>query len=137
MRAQTHSLPGWPELATTRWNRQSSREHAHIFALISIYLSRVRGGTALPRLLPLIESITRETALHCRAEEDLFEGLGHPNWAMQCQSHRKIMRQLTQFRRHLAAGLDVPRDHYEHLFDALIVHQIRETTLDAFADPIH
>jgi len=126
MRSPTRSLPHRVEFAANPWSREISREHAHIFFLLGMYLRQARSGSVPPRLLPLIDSIASEVSVHCRAEEAACAELGQPDLAVQSQSHRRIMEQLAQLGSHLAAGRDVPQEVYEQLFDALMIHQIRD-----------
>ena len=101
-------------------------EHAQVFALVAEFLGSVRSDAKADRVLNLLERIIKLTLDHCRSEENILRHVGSPSLGTQCETHRRILEELTDFRDGMMTCRGASASEYLHLLDMLIIHHVRD-----------
>ena len=127
MRHDVFSFGGIDLARASEWSvREIERAHKEIFAMVWEFIASVHSHAPTAHLVVLLDDIIEQTVAHCRIEESVIPRLGHPTYAPHFELHQLIVDDLLRLRNGAASGQNVSTGEYVHLFDALIVHHVRE-----------
>jgi len=107
-------------------------EHRQLFLLISNFQAGVRIGWEHPQLAALYERVIGLSIAHFAHEESLLSEIEHPGFATHESAHGKMIADLAPAT--YLDSLDPGGIELQHMFDAILVHHIREDVGHFFAD---